>query len=231
MIQTRSTEIIISPELFEGLPVKAFFTGKGLGADTERIISTVGLKVESVYMPFQKHTSHVIDVDSALTPAVADAAITKKNGLMLAVQVADCVPILIYDRQRQVIGAVHAGWRGTASGILMNAIKAMVNRYSSSPSDLLIALGPSIRGCCYIVGYEVISAVKKTTGSAEYIFTRHGKYYIDLPSANRHQAITMGVLDENIWLSGICTCCEHDRFYSYRYSKDGGRQGGFIVME
>lgn len=222
-------EIIITPDIFKEEPVRAFFTGKEPGVDPDKIAKIGGLSRESLYTPIQQHTSEVIIIDSDLTPHVADAVITDIEGLIIGIHVADCVPVLLYDRRKKVIGAVHAGWRGTAAGILLKAIEAMKERFSSNPSDILVALGPSIRWCCYGVGYEVIEAVEKVTGDGEYILQRDGKFCLDLPSANRYQALKMGVLHENIWISEICTYCEHERFYSYRFSKDGGRQGGFIV--
>lgn len=224
-------EVIITPELFEKEPVIAFFTGKEPGVDTDKIAKIGGIKKESLYTPLQQHTSKIIIVDSATNPAVADAVLTEKEGLMLGIHVADCVPILLYDKRKGVVGAVHAGWRGTASGILMKTIEAMGERFSSDPLDILMAMGPSIRWCCYGVGYEVIEAVEKVTGEGEYMLQRDGKYCLDLPSANRYQALKMGILSQNIWVLDVCTYCEHERFYSYRFSKEGGRQGGFIVKK
>lgn len=222
-------EVIITPELFEKEPVRAFFTGKEPGVDPDKIAKIGGIKKGSLYTPIQKHTAEVIIIDSATNPVVADAVLTDREGLMLGIHVADCVPILLYDKKKGVIGAVHAGWRGTAAGVLIKAIEAMGERFSSDPSDILMAMGPSIRWCCYGVGYEVIEAVGMMTGEGEYVLQRDGRYCLDLPSANRCQALKMGMLPQNIWVSGICTYCEHERFFSYRLSKDGGRQGGFII--
>lgn len=223
-------ETLIFPHIFNPKPVKAFFTGKIPGVDPEAISFYAGVGKNSIYTPIQKHTSEIIVLDSDLLPLVGDAVLTRREGLVIGIHVADCVPILLYDRNKKVIGAVHAGWRGTAGAILMKTIRIMIERFSSEPADILIALGPSIRWCCYGVGYDVIEAIKGVTGDGEYVMQRDDKYYLDLPSANRYQAFKMGVLPENIWISGICTHCEHERFYSYRSSRDRGRQGGFIVL-
>lgn len=222
-------EVIITPELFEKEHVRAFFTGREPGVNRDKIARIGGIKKESLYTPIQRHTSEVTIIDSVKAPVVADAVLTEKKGLMLGIHVADCVPILLYDKRIGVIGAVHAGWRGTATGILMNTIKIMTERFSSNPSDILVALGPSIRWCCYGVGYDVKEAVEEVTGEGEYILYRDGKYCLDLPSANKYQALKMGILLQNIWVSEVCTYCDHERFYSYRFSKDSGRQGGFII--
>ena len=107
-------------------------------------------------------------LDSDLSPRIADAVITNNKGILLGVQVADCVPVLLYDVKRNVIGVVHAGWRGTAVSILKKTIETMRERFSSFPDDIKIAIGPSIRWCCYHVGYDVLESVEKATGSGEY---------------------------------------------------------------
>ncbi len=219
-------QYIIYPEIFN---IKAFFTGKAPGVDTETLKKLSGKK--HIYFPVQKHTGKVITLDSDMTPKIADAVITKRKDILIGVQVADCVPILLYDRKRNVIGTVHAGWRGTAKGILKNTIKEMTIRYNSKPEDIIIAMGPAIRWCCYHVGDDVLEAVKKETGSGEYHTVRDGKYCLDLPSANKYQALSTGISEKNIWIFEECTYCYPEKFHSYRYSKGTtGRQGGFIGM-
>jgi hypothetical protein len=157
--------------------------------------------------------------------------ITDRKGVVIGVQGADCVPILLHDRRTGATGAVHSGWRGTAAEILKKTIGAMGGRFSSSPSDITIAIGPAIRWCCYGVGYEVIEAVKKATGAGDYFMMKGEKYCLDLPMANRYQAVAAGVLPENIWMSEDCTFCLPEKYYSYRFAKGPtGRQGGFIVV-
>ncbi len=107
----------ILPEIFSN-GVKAFFTKKSLGIDVKKISSILSIKKEYIYFPLQRHTDKVLVVESDLEPMIADAVVTKREGLLIGVQVADCVPILLFDRRKLVIGAVHAGWRGTAAQIL-----------------------------------------------------------------------------------------------------------------
>ena len=221
-------ENIILLKIF-GNKVNAFFTGKNPGSDLYRISKIASVKHEDIYMPLQQHTDRVLILDSDLEPKIADAVITNRKGLLLGVQVADCVPILLYDTGEDVTGVVHAGWRGTSEGILKKTITMMMDKFYSSPSNIIIAIGPSIRWCCYKVGFEVIESVGKITGKGDYIIERGGQYCVDLPSANAYQAISIGVLPENIWISGECTACLPDKYYSYRYAKGTtGRQGGFI---
>lgn len=162
-------------------------------------------------------------------PRIGDAVITDTKGVLIGVQGADCVPILLYDRRTNATGAVHAGWRGTAAEILKKTIGAMGERFSSSPSDIMVAIGPAIRWCCYDVGQEVIAAVEKVTGGGDYFRAKGEKYCLDLPAANRHQGITAGILREHIWMSEECTFCQNQKYYSYRSAKGPtGSQGGVI---
>lgn len=244
-------EPIIIPPIFRGFPVKAFFTTKAF--DLEFGVQSLELKGRNIYLPIQKHTDKVLIVDYDVEPKIADAVITNRKDILIGIQAADCVPILLYDMQKNVAGAVHAGWRGTAAEILKKTIKAMTDRFCSIPSDIVIAIGPAIRRCCYGVGYEVIEAVEKVTSygdclrftdadrrrrigtvptskSEDYIIKKGEKYCLDLPTANKYQAISSGVKTENIWMSDECTFCLPEKYYSYRYAKGGaiGRQAGFI---
>ncbi|MDQ7788127.1 MAG: peptidoglycan editing factor PgeF [Thermodesulfovibrionales bacterium] len=219
---------IIVPENMNGA-VKAFFTTKLLGTDRAKICSKASLENVSFYMPTQKHTDTVKVLDADLSPETADAVITDKKGVLIGVQVADCVPALLVDREKAVVGAVHAGWRGTAAQILKKTIALMTECFGSPPESMLIALGPSIRACCYIVDTEVKEAVVRATGDGDYFRVRGEKYVVDLSHANRLQALSAGVPATNIWSSSECTCCNPEKFYSYRFHNDyGGRQGGFI---
>lgn len=241
-----SYEPIIIPPIFSGFPVKAFFTTKTSGCDKDTVSKIAGIASSNIYLPIQKHTDKVLIVDYDVEPKIADAVITNRKDILTGIQVADCVPILLYDMQKNVVGAVHAGWRGTAEGILKNTIKTMVERFYSSPAHTLVAIGPAIRWCCYGVGYEVIEAVAMATGNTDadrrrrigtvpapklkdYIIKKGEKYCLDLPTANKYQAISSGVKPENIWVSDECTFCLPEKYYSYRYAKGTtGRQCGFI---
>ena len=219
---------LICPDIFDG-QVKAFFTKKPLGADIRKIADILSIRRENVYLPTQKHTDRVQVLNSAMDQEIADAVVTDRNGVLIGVKVADCVPVLLFDRKNLVVGAVHAGWRGTAEKITQKTIALMVREYGSSPLDISMALGPSIRGECYQVDREVKDAICKATGDGDYYMQKDNKCYLDLPSANMLQAISMGVPEENIWVSNECTYCLPENFYSYRYTKEyNGSQGGFI---
>jgi hypothetical protein len=218
----------IWPDIFGG-DVKAFFTVKPIGIDAEYISRMFSLKKEYIFMPVQKHTDNILVIERDLHPQIADAVITNRKHLLIGVQVADCVPILMLDRSRMIIGAIHAGWRGTAAQIVKKTIRKITGQYGSSPEDILFALGPSIRWCCYNVGSEVKSAVCKATGRGEYCRGQNGAYFIDLLTANKIQILSSAVPEKNIWSSNECTYCLPDKYYSFRYTKEyNGSQGGYI---
>lgn len=223
-------ETLIFPEIF-GRGIKAFFTGKNPGADPERLSEITLFKKQNIYMPIQRHTDKVLILNWDFDPKIADAVITNRKDVLIGVQTADCAPILLHDPGRHVIGAVHAGWRGTAEGILKKTIKMMEEKFYSLPSDIQVAIGPGIRWCCYNVGYEVMDVVKRSTGKGDYFTKKGEKYCLDLPAANKYQAVSMGILQENIWMSDECTFCLPGKYYSYRYAKGPtGRQGGFVAF-
>ncbi len=222
---------VIVPDIFPRESVKALFTTKTVTGDLSKISAITTFPSHRIYLPVQKHTDKVAVIDYDLQPLVADAVISRRKGLLIGVQVADCVPVLIYDGRIQAFAAVHAGWRGTAEGIIKKAIGQMVQRFSSSPSDMLVALGPSIRSCCYQVGYEVIDAVTGMTGEGSYVIEKGPTYHLDLALANRLQAVASGIPPRNVWISDDCTSCLPEKYYSYRRDRAySGKQFGFIGL-
>ncbi len=219
---------MIFPEIFDS-SVTAFFTKKSLGVNVDEICRILSIQKLNIYLPVQKHSDTLQVFDFDLDIKIADSVLTERRGVLIGIQVSDCVPILLYDAIRSLVGAVHAGWRGTASQIVKKTITYMIEEFGSSPEDIKIALGPSIRWSCYHVGIEVKDAIYEATGEGNYYLQREGQYCIDLASANRYQALSTGVPDSNIWISNECTYCNPRDYYSYRYEKTyNGSQGGFI---
>lgn len=219
---------LILPDIFDGR-VRAFFTTKAVGADRTKIGDLFSMDQEAICMPLQKHTDSVWLLNEECSPVKADAVVTRNTGILVGVQVADCVPMLLYDRQRSAVGAVHAGWKGTSLQILKKTISLMAEQFGSVPSDIRVAFGPSIRGYCYPVDREVKDAVMSASGPGDYAVQTSGKFCVDLASANLLQALSAGILSQNIWISPECTYCNPDAFHSYRYHRNhAGRQGGFI---
>jgi len=226
---------VIKPPNFASSHINAFFTTKIIMNNHDDINDALYKELYNlnadIYLPIQKHTNKIYVLDSGHEPVVADAVITDKRHVLIGVLVADCVPILIYDNVRKIIGAVHAGWRGTAKQILHEAIITMQEKFGSFPENILLAIGPSIRQCSYEVDEDVSTAVMEATGEGNYYLRKRNKYFIDLSNANRIQALNMGIPPRNIWQSEECTYCNPDKYYSYRHSGGStGRQGGFIGM-
>ena len=188
---------------------------------------------------------HVFEAPPA-APCRGDASVTNRPGVLLAVQTADCVPILLVDPKNRAVAAVHAGWRGTLQRIITKALGKMQMQLATKPVDVLAAVGPSIGGCCYEVGTEVASEFRSQFPNASEWFDelRTGdepnplqwlnmappghqpppkSVLLDLRKANRAQLLEAGLLPRNISVSPLCTACRPDLLFSYR--KDGGTTG------
>jgi YfiH family protein len=221
---------LIKPGNLNDQSVNGFFSTRSIHS-VDSVAKIAGVSRDIVYLPLQKHTNRIHILGSDLEPVVSDAVLTDRKRILIGVQVADCVPVLLYDAGKKIVGAVHAGWRGTAQLILKRAIKTMKDVFSSFAKDMRIAVGPGIRGCCYCVGDDVRKEIIRNNNYADCYHVRNGKHFIDLSTVNVNQAISCGVDKKNIWQSEECTFCSPDRFYSYRYSGGPtGRQGGYIIM-
>lgn len=182
--------------------------------------------------------AHGVDVVHASAPRPlndptprADILFTDNPELALFMRFADCVPLLFHDPKKGVIGIAHAGWMGTAKGVAEVSINAMRERYGSNPADVIVGIGPSISADHYEVGEEVAAQFREKFGadSEEILERRDGKIYLDLWRANALQLQKMGV--EQIQISGLCTACHLDDWYSHRAEKGRtGRFGALIAM-
>ncbi|MFK5976950.1 MAG: peptidoglycan editing factor PgeF [Sulfurovum sp.] len=182
----------------------------------------------------QVHSNSVVVIDEKLSKGWSeessaikscDGLITNQKGVVLTILTADCVPILLYDKSREVISGLHAGWRGTKLEIVKIAILKMIKEFGTNPKDISVFIAPSIRGCCYEVGIDVSQEFEEYR---EYCIPTNNKYMLDLSAINRVQLLDMGVESENIEISSSCTACESDKFFSYR--KEGGCDGRFMSI-
>lgn len=204
-------------------------------ANRDRVRRELSVGEDVVFVTaMQTHSDHVAVIDrkemrgwKSLDDAVedCDAMVTDLPGVILTILTADCVPILLYDPIKKVVAAVHAGWRGTESKIVWKTVKVMVERFASNPADILAGVAPAIGKCCYEVGKEVAVHFKEYSGDLE---RRGEKYMLDLPRINQRQLLMAGLKNEHIEMSGICTACEVDRFFSYR--REHGCSGRFMSM-
>src|SRR5712691_10840004 len=162
-----------------------------------------------------------------------DALVSRTPKILLAVKTADCVPILLGDSKTGAFAAVHAGWRGTSSSIVVRAIEHLQREYSVRPQDLRAAIGPAANGCCYEVGEDVIKVFKERFPESDHLFTptRDGHARIDLHAANRDQLISAGVSTDRIHIAPLCTMDRTDLFFSYRREKKlHGRVGRLMSV-
>lgn len=185
---------------------------------------------------------------------VGDGLITATPGLLLAIQTADCLPIILVDTKRRAVGVFHAGWRGTVQRIVEKGVGEMFRCFSSRPRDLKAAIGPGIQGCCYEVGEEVRIKFESQFAYAASLFHEvkdsdpvrekypllfltarapgHSelpkKIFLDLVEANRQQLISAGVPKKNIEISPVCTNCHPELLFSYRAEK--GKTGRMMAV-
>lgn len=184
-----------------------------------------------------------------------DGLITQTPGILLAIQTADCLPIILVDRRRRAVGVLHAGWRGTVKRIAEKGLGEMQRAFGTKPQDIKAAIGPGIHGCCYQVGPEVRQAFESQFACKGELFREvresdpvrekypllfltarapgHGelppKIFLDLVEANRQQLIEVGVLARNILASQLCTACSTDLLFSHRAEKGvTGRMMGVV---
>ena len=203
----------------------------------------------------QIHSDIIHLVDSVpKEPLAGDGLITNTPALLLAIQTADCLPIILVDSKQKAVGVFHAGWRGTAKRIVEKGVGVMRRCFGSRASDLKAAIGPGIHGCCYEVGEEVREKFEAQFAYAKTLFREvkesdpvrekypllfltarapgHSdlpkKILLDLVEANRQQLIVAGVSPKNIEASSLCTSCRTDQLFSYRAEK--GRTGRMMGL-
>lgn len=209
---------------------------KDVKENRRRFASALGSDIDRMFSAKQIH-SNIIEAVTEKDLGrhfECDGFVTNEKGLLLTVKVADCVPILLYD-EIGVIGAVHAGWRGTVSGISVNAVKKMVS-LGASAENIKAAIGPCIHSCCYEVDVPFINAVKEAEYGDELTqfivpAEKEGRFYADLTSMNRHLLISAGIRPNNINVAPNCTSCQSNVFFSHRAShgKRGLMMGGIVL--
>ena len=199
-----------------------------------RFLSALNLPEDSLATLHQIHSNriHIIkERPVRWNPLQGDALLTQTEGVSIAVQAADCLPVLITDPDNNAVAAVHSGWRGTLNQIAAETILTMHNAFRSDPARLLVAVGPGIRSCCYEVGPEVSDLFEDrypgygTTVAAP---GGSGKFVLDLYKALEVQLYAAGIPGENIHNLDLCTCCNTDTFFSYR--TEGAHAGRIMAV-
>ena len=179
----------------------------------------------------QTHTDICVNADIDATDRLGDASITREQGKVLAIMVADCLPVMFTSRGGDIVGIAHAGWRGLANGVLSSTVMALGSR------SMLAWMGPAIGPCHYTVGENVRASFSSGTGFAkspgnakgpENANSAESKFSMDLYAIANEQLQSLGV---EVYGGGLCTYCDSSRFFSYRRDGVTGRMGGFIWME
>jgi polyphenol oxidase len=187
-----------------------------------QFLSALHLKGMPLATLHQVHSSRVYiikDEASEWNQPQGDALATASKNVALAVKTADCLPVLLADPVTHAIGAVHSGWRGTLAGILPQTVSAMQQAFGCSPSDLLVAVGPGIRSCCFEVEIDVAGAFLEKYGRDDLVKPRQnllGKYLLDLCGILDIQMEAAGIPAANRFDACACTVCNPELFFSHR---------------
>lgn len=230
--------------------IRHFFSTRQLALSDpgswDAIAAAAGVAPGRVQRLTQVHGSNVVIIrrhDGWLEGPIpeADALISDDPSVALVVRGADCVPILLTDTRKGTVGAVHAGWRGTAAGVVTAALGAMTREFGTVAADVVAAIGPAIGACCYEVGPELVDAFA-SQGHERYLIDRwfqarpprrgervRPRMRLDLVGANRDQLILAGVPEEAVHACDLCTAMNLEVLTSYRAERDAaGRLAGVI---
>lgn len=199
--------------------------GDALGFDPEDTVFTRQVHGDVVTRVGRDHRGQGL-----FTPVTGerDGLLTNEPGVVLTIFTADCVPILFYDPVSRSVAGAHAGWRGTALGIVCRAVEAMSREFGARPQDIRAAIGPSIGKCCFETHDDVPDAMRETLGheAERYITQSQEKFHVDLKGINACWLRKAGV--EMIDVCQECTACAPDRFWSHRVTK--GERGALAAV-
>lgn len=180
-------------------------------------------------IPHQTHSSNVIVIDEPFMQASPsdkiellygkDAAITHLKDIFICATTADCVPILLYDKEKQIVAAIHAGWKGLVGGVINNTVGKMTEVYNTNPAHIVAAIGPSISQKNYEVGNELIAAFNEAgfdLSTTSFVNKETNKWHIDLKQIAHNELARLGVDPQQIEVSPLCTFDEAELFFSAR---------------
>lgn len=221
-------------------PYGSFNMGLHVGDDPAHVVANRQRLARQLAFPFeawtcadQVHGNRVCQVMAggagreSLEDVIAatDGLFTEKEGILLASFYADCVPLFFLDPASGAIGLAHAGWKGTVGRIAEEMVKALEQQYGAKPEQLLVAIGPSIGGCCYEVDERIMQQVRSSAGDWEKCVapSDNGRYMLDLRMLNTCILREAGVSAAQIASTDWCTSCRTDLFFSHR--KEAGRAG------
>jgi len=218
---------------FTGKPITLggqSFPAEEVRANRLAVCRHAGMDDARLTLPRQTHTDR-FRINDLPCEDETDAVILTEPGIPAMVQVADCVPIILYEPDRHIGAVIHAGWRGTAQAITQKAAQILIDEHDARPEKLLAAIGPSIGGCCYEVSQEVAvevaNSIPEQPKSLYQSIGESGKPYVDLQQVNRLQLQALGI--GQIELIEACTRCQPDYLWSHRRG-EAGRQVAFLQL-
>ncbi len=223
------------PNVRQGISTNAFGSIKkndDLQID-RAALSTFALSVGSnddIVVMQQIHSGKVSLINHTQQRRISetDGLITNKKNIPLAVLTADCLPIMLYDPEKGVVGIAHAGYRGLLRHIIENTVQKFISEFGSNPKDIIIGIGPSVETMCYEVGKEIINHFTTEFPKLKNMYiTKEGKFYLDLREIALQCLVSRGILEENIEIMDICSRCDK-QFYSYR-GGDGDKRFASLI--
>ncbi len=197
----------------------------------EKTLKNMSIDKNNVYIASQHHTDDVLVLDSSnkekyqfenYNGEFYDAYVTDQKNIATLVRTADCNPIIVYDTKNNVYANIHSGWKGTIKRVYIRAIEKLQENYGSNLEELIVCIGPSIRKCCFSSEEEEFLEKFKEVfdEKMDYVqYEENGKrFHIDLIKIITTDLINLGIKKENINVANICTCCNHEDFFSFRYA-------------
>ena len=173
------------------------------------------LNISEFYSAKQVHGTNIEIIDkNKYFYDSTDALVSNVQNTVMVLNFADCVPVILYSKVDNVGAVIHAGWRGTAAGIVEKTVKKMQSDLNINPKNLIALIGPSIGKCCFETHEDAYTQLIKNPSDTDLYEKKDGKYFIDLKKLNFNQLKNANV--ENIDTCNYCTCCMSDIFFSYR---------------
>jgi polyphenol oxidase len=190
-----------------------------------RFFGALGIDLSEVALSYQVHGAEILLTSSAGNFQNYDAIITATPNVFVAVSVADCTPILIYDAEKKVLAAIHAGWRGTVAGIVAKTLGLMQTQFQTEAQNCYAYIGTCIDELTFEVGAEVASEFEPRFKRFD---QTKQKWFVDLKNANKHQLLLLGVPEQHIEVSPNSTILNNDRYFSHR--EENGITGRMMAV-
>jgi len=200
-----------------------FKKDENLKENYNKIMTTFRLNGFKIVRPIQEHTDNIKIIKTGQEDLLGiDACITAEPKILLSLIFADCTPILLYDYEKNIIAAIHSGWKGTLKRIAYKTVQKMEKELKSNPQNIIAVIGPTIRGCHFEVKEDVEKLfIKEFSEKNNFIINRENKIFIDTVKINKKLLLDAKLNIDNIIDSNICTVCNNNKIYSHRCNEKG----------